>query len=172
MSAGNWTIFTDIYNLVDTPLESAINRIIGALTGYISGPLKYFIIVWLAGSAIVVAINPSGFPLNRLAGQLIRAALAQTFATAGKTKEAIQILDQLSELAKQKYVPPYFFAGIHVGMREDDRAMEYLEKSYEEHSHWLMYLHIDPSMDALRSNPRFQNLLCRIGLPLRDAIPT
>ena len=43
--------------------------------------------------------------------------------------------------------------------------MEYLEKCYEEHSHWLIYLHLDPSMDSLRDNPRFQDLLRRIGLP-------
>jgi hypothetical protein len=98
--------------------------------------------------------------------------LAQTFATAGRRNEAIQILDDLSKLAKQKYVAPYFFAGIHIGLGEDDRAIEYLEKSYEEHSHWLLYLHIDPSMDGLRSNPRFQDLLQRISLPLRPAIPT
>jgi tetratricopeptide (TPR) repeat protein len=96
---------------------------------------------------------------------LMSGALAQTFATAGRRKKAIQILDELAKLAKQKYVAPYFFAGIHIGLGEDDRAIEYLEKSYEEHSHWLMYLHIDPSMDGLRSNPRFQELLRRVGLP-------
>jgi hypothetical protein len=68
-------------------------------------------------------------------------------------------------------VAPYFFAGIHIALGEDDRAIEYLEKSYEEHSPWLIYLHIDPSMDGLRSNLRFQDLLRRIGLPLRPAIP-
>ena len=47
--------------------------------------------------------------------------------------------------------------------------MEYLEKSFEEHSHWLMYLHMDPGMDGLRSNPRFQDLLRRVGLPLPHA---
>ena len=103
---------------------------------------------------------------------LMSAALAQTFATAGKKKKAVQILDDLTKLTKQKYVAPYFFAGIHIGLGENDRAIEYLEKSYEEHSHWLIYLHIDPSMDALRSNPRFQDLLRRVGLPLRHAIPT
>jgi tetratricopeptide (TPR) repeat protein len=103
---------------------------------------------------------------------LMSAALAHTFATAGRRKEAIQILDDLTKLTKQKYVAPYFFAGIHVGLRDDDRAIEYLEKSYEEQSHWLIYLHIDPSMDGLRSNPRFQDLLRRVGLPLRHAIPT
>ena len=103
---------------------------------------------------------------------LMNAALAQTFAVAGKRKKAIQILDDLTALAKRKYVAPYFLAGIHIGLGEDDRAMEYLEKAYEEHSHWLIYLHIDPSMDRLRSIPRFQELLQRIGLPLRQAIPT
>jgi serine/threonine protein kinase/tetratricopeptide (TPR) repeat protein len=102
---------------------------------------------------------------------MMNAALAQTFATAGRRKEAIQILDDLTNLTKQKYVAPYFFAGIHIGLGEDDRAIEYLEKSYEEHSHWLIYLHIDPSMDGLRSNPRFQGLSRRVGLPLRHAIP-
>jgi len=103
---------------------------------------------------------------------LMNAALAQTLATAGKREKTIQILDELTELAKQKYVASYFFAGIHVGLGEEDRAMEYLEKSYEEHSHWLMYLHMDPGMDGLRSNLRFQDLLGRVGLPLRPAIPT
>ena len=102
---------------------------------------------------------------------MMRAALAQTFGVAGRKEKAIEILDDLSKLAKQKYVAPYFFAGIHVGLGENDRAMECLEKSYEEHSHWLIYLHMDPGLDALRSKPRFQDLLQRIGLPLALANP-
>jgi serine/threonine-protein kinase len=100
---------------------------------------------------------------------MMRAALAQTLAVAGQIQKANEILDDLTKLSKQKYVAPYFFAGIHIGMGEDDRAMEYLEKAYEEHSHWLIYLHIDPSMDGLRSNRNFQDLLRRIGLPLQHA---
>ena len=100
---------------------------------------------------------------------LMRAALAQTLATAGRKKEAIQILDELTTLSKQKYVAPYFLAGIHIGLDETDRAMECLETSFKEHSHWLIYLHLDPGMDALRSSPRFQDLLRRIGLPLVPA---
>jgi tetratricopeptide (TPR) repeat protein len=63
---------------------------------------------------------------------LMRAALAHTLGAAGRTKEAVQMLD-LTKLAKQKYVAPHFFAGIHIGLGEPDRAIEYLEKSYEEH---------------------------------------
>jgi serine/threonine-protein kinase len=97
---------------------------------------------------------------------LMRAALAHTLGTAGRTKEALEMLDDLTKLAKQKYVAPYFFAGIYIGLGENDRAIEYLEKCYEEHSHWLMYLHIDPSMDGLRANQGFQGLLRRVGLPV------
>lgn len=105
------------------------------------------------------AVNLSGGSL------LMRAALAHTYGKAGRTQEAFQTLDDLTKLAKQKYVAPYFFAGIHIGLGENDRAIEYLEKSYEEHSHWLIYLHIDPSMDGLRDNMHFQDLLRRVGLP-------
>jgi tetratricopeptide (TPR) repeat protein len=99
---------------------------------------------------------------------LMRAALAHTYGESGKTKEARQVLDDLTELAKQKYVAPHFFAGIHIGLGENERALEYLEKSWEDHSHWLIYLHLDPSMDALRSNPAFEDLLRRVGLPALD----
>ncbi len=100
---------------------------------------------------------------------LMRAALAHTLGTAGRTREALQILDDLTKLAKQKYVAPYFFAGIHIGLGENERAIEYLQKCYEEHSHWLIYLHLDPSMDDLRDNPGFQDLLRRVGLPMLTA---
>src|SRR5580698_7283330 len=96
---------------------------------------------------------------------LMRAALAQSYAEAGGVKDAQQILDDLTKLAQHKYVAPQFFAGIHIGLGENDRALEYLEKACAEHCHWLIYLHIDPGMDSLRGNPRFQELLRRVGLP-------
>jgi serine/threonine protein kinase/tetratricopeptide (TPR) repeat protein len=96
---------------------------------------------------------------------LMRAALAHTFGAAGNSSEASHLLDDLTQAAKQKYVAPHFFAGIHIGLRENDRAMDSLEKSFAEHCHWLIYLHIDPSMESLRDDPRFQDLLRRVGLP-------
>ena len=96
---------------------------------------------------------------------LMRAALAHTYGKSGRTPDARHVLDDLTELAKGKYVAPHFFAGIHVGLGDHDRAMDFLEKSWDERCHWLIYLHIDPSMDDLRGDPRFQNLLKRVGLP-------
>ena len=99
---------------------------------------------------------------------LMRAALGHTCGIAGRTKEAFLAFEDLTKLAQQKYVAPYFLAGIQIGLGENDRAIEYLEKSFEEHSHWLIYLHLDPGMDVLRGHSRFQELLRRIGLPLSD----
>src|SRR5580698_9403529 len=113
----------------------------------------------LAISAGEKGVNLSG------GSPLMRAALAQTFAVAGATQKAIQILEDLQRLATERYVAPHFFAGIHIGLGENDRALEYLEKACAEHCHWLIYLHIDPGMDSLRGNPRFQELLRRVGLP-------
>jgi eukaryotic-like serine/threonine-protein kinase len=96
---------------------------------------------------------------------LLRAALAHTYGKAGRANDARTVLDELTELAKHKYVAPHFFAGIHIGLGDKDRAIEYLEKSWQEHCHWLIYLHVDPSMDDLRSDSRFQDLLRRVGLP-------
>jgi tetratricopeptide (TPR) repeat protein len=131
-------------------------------------PVTYWILGLLLRKTgcyeLAIAEGEKGVTLSS-GSPLMRAALAHTFGTAARTTEALQILDDLTKLAKQKYVAPYFFAGIHIGLRENDRAIEYLEKSYEEHSHWLIYLHIDPSMDGLRDNPRFQDLLRRVGLP-------
>jgi serine/threonine protein kinase/tetratricopeptide (TPR) repeat protein len=131
-------------------------------------PVTYWILGLLLRKTgcyeLAIAEGKKGVTLSG-GSPLMRAALAHTYGAAGRTKEALELLDELTELAKHKYVAPYFFAGIHIGLGECDRAMDYLEKAYEEHSHWLIYLHIDPSMDGLRDHPRFQDLVRRVGLP-------
>jgi adenylate cyclase len=119
----------------------------------------------LAISAGEKGVNLSG------GSPLMRAALAHTYGKAGRAEDARRLLDDLTELAQRKYVAPQFFAGIHLGLGEHDRAMEYLEKSCAEHSHWLIYLHLDPSMDDLRDDPRFADLLKRVGLPAAPDLP-
>ena len=116
-----------------------------------------------------IAAGEKGVELSG-GSSLMRAALAQTFAAAGFREKALCILDDLTKLAAQSYDSPYFLAGIYVGLGETGRAIEYLEKAYEQRAHWIIYLHIDPGMDALRSDSRFQDILRRIGLPLTSAI--
>lgn len=90
------------------------------------------------------------------------AALGNVHAVFGKIDEAKQILDEL--LAQQKYVSSYDVALVYAGLEEDDRAFEWLEKSYCEHNCWLGFLMIEPRFQRLRSDSRFEALLKKVGL--------
>ncbi len=95
---------------------------------------------------------------------IIFAALGHAYAVAGKRGEAQKVLDELREVSKRRYVPSYHVAQIYVGLGEKQQALAWLEKAYQERS-WVPPLRFDPSFDGLRSDPRFADLLRRIGLP-------
>ena len=78
---------------------------------------------------------------------------------------ARKILDRINAVAKGAYVSPYSLARIHVGLGEIDEAFEWLEKTYQERHGILTYLKVEAAFDRLRSDPRFLDLLRRIGLP-------
>jgi len=91
--------------------------------------------------------------------------LGHAYAAAGKTAEARKILDDLHILAEKRYVLPYGFALIHTGLGENDEALEWLEKAYQDRNGWMPFLQVEPRLDPLRSDPRFQDLLRRMKLP-------
>ena len=94
------------------------------------------------------------------------AALAYAYARTGKRAEAEKILRDLLEQSKTGYVSPYMIATIYAGLGNKDRAFEFLAKAYEERSTDLSYfLKSDLRMDTLRSDPRFQDLVKRMGFP-------
>ena len=93
------------------------------------------------------------------------AALGHAYAASGSRVEAQRALDQLSELAKRRYVPAYEVALVHAALGDIDLAMAWLERAYQERGGWLVYLRIDPRLDRLRADRRFQELLGRIGIP-------
>ena len=84
---------------------------------------------------------------------------------AGKADEARAALHQLHERSKQNYVSPYDISMVHLGLNELDEAFAWLEKAFEDRSIWLGYLNVEPQLDRLRSDPRFQSLRHRVGLP-------
>jgi hypothetical protein len=63
------------------------------------------------------------------------------------------------------YVSPYYPATVCVGMGRTDEALGFLEKGYECRDGWLTWLGVEPRFDSLREDPRFRDLLQRIGLP-------
>jgi tetratricopeptide (TPR) repeat protein len=102
-------------------------------------------------------------------GLAFEAHLGFAYAIAGKRTEAIEVLADLHENARHSYVSAYYFAIIHLGLSEIDEAFKWLEEAYEEPSGFMPFLKVDPIVDALRTDPRFVNLLQRIGLEPRSA---
>ena len=71
----------------------------------------------------------------------------------------------LQERAKEKYVSPIFIAMDYASLGEKELALMWLDKAYEERSSWMVEIGVDPNYDSLRDDPRFQELLRRVGLP-------
>jgi serine/threonine-protein kinase len=93
------------------------------------------------------------------------ALLGFIHANLEQDREARGILERLTALSQQRYIPALAFAVVHVGLDERDEAFAWLEKAYAERSNRLAYLGMEPTWDRLRSDPRFGELLRRIGLP-------
>lgn len=97
-------------------------------------------------------------------GSFFVAALGRVQATFGHREEAEQILARLETLRASRYVSSYYLAAIPAALGDRDRAFALLEKAFEERSHGLTFLGIDPGVDPLRSDPRFRAMLARVGL--------
>ena len=92
--------------------------------------------------------------------------LGHAYAASGNKAEAQKVLDHLKELSTHSYVAPYNVAVIYVGLGEKDEAFAWLNRAYEERSYILAeYLTTDARLDTLHSDPRFAELVRRIGLP-------
>jgi len=92
------------------------------------------------------------------------AYLGYVRARLNERSQALRALDELRALSKQRYVSSAAFAPIYMGLGDKDQAFTWLEKAYEERAR-LPMLRIEPIWDPLRTDPRFQALLRRIGLP-------
>jgi tetratricopeptide (TPR) repeat protein len=94
-------------------------------------------------------------------------AIGYANAKAGNRAAARNALEELRALSKRRYVPALYFAAIHTGLGDPDAGLTWLEKAYREHSDYLIYLNVDPMADTLRSSPRFQAILQKIGIDNR-----
>ena len=93
------------------------------------------------------------------------AELGHAYAILGKKREAEEILEQLKDRSKQGYVPAYGFAEIYIGLGDNEQALASLEKACADRSMLMTFIRVDPEFDSLRSDPRFKDLLRRVGLP-------
>jgi serine/threonine protein kinase/Flp pilus assembly protein TadD len=98
-------------------------------------------------------------------------ALAHAYAVSGRRREAEGMLETLKERATREYVPAFGVATVYAGLGDKEQAFEWLERAYQERSSWLLSLKVEPIFADLRSEPRFQDLVRRVGLPAMGNSP-
>jgi TolB-like protein/DNA-binding winged helix-turn-helix (wHTH) protein/tetratricopeptide (TPR) repeat protein len=92
------------------------------------------------------------------------ADLAHAYAMLGNAKELQTLVAELSARAQASFVSAYHFAIIHAGARDDDATLDALERAYEERFNWIVFLNVEPCFAHLRNNPRFIELVRRLGV--------
>src|SRR6185436_5218483 len=92
------------------------------------------------------------------------AQLGQAYAVTGNPARARELLQTLDEIAKQRYVSPYHVAYVYTGLGEADRAIDLLERAYNERAGSVYGIKGSFLFEPLRSHPRFQALLAKINL--------
>jgi TolB-like protein/Tfp pilus assembly protein PilF len=92
------------------------------------------------------------------------ATLAVAYITAGRKEEMLRIHERMNELSKKRYDSPVFRAIYYLGTGDRNTVLEYLEKAYDERESMMAYLAVIPVFDSVRSEPRYQEVLLKMGL--------
>lgn len=93
------------------------------------------------------------------------AALGYAHAVAGDKGQALKALRELKQLAQRRHISSFDIATIYVGLGEKDQAFQWLEKAYQERHPRMVSLKVEPILEPLQPDPRFQDLVRRVGLP-------
>jgi len=98
---------------------------------------------------------------------LVLGALAHVYARAGQREEALKLLGELKRIEAEErgFVPPFGIIWAYAGLGDKEQAFAWLERAYEERADRIVWLNSDPLLEPLRSDPRFHDLVRRVGLP-------
>lgn len=95
-------------------------------------------------------------------GDIAIGCLGHVYAVAGEKDKALKIANDLEKRSLSTYVSPYYCGLIYAGLGDNNLAFEWLERAFDQHSSPLMYLKVEPQLDNLRTDPRFDQLLNRL----------
>jgi TolB-like protein/Tfp pilus assembly protein PilF len=99
---------------------------------------------------------------------LVLGALAHAYARAGQREEALKLVRELKRIEVERgTIPTFSFVWAYAGLGDHGQAFAWLERSYQERRERLVWLNVDPLLEPLRSDPRFQDLVLRVGLPTK-----
>jgi adenylate cyclase len=137
-------------------LEAQANAVIRALRGG----------VYVQQGRFDEGISDIELAAERLEGRnLIPAAyLGFAYARAGRRNDAERVLRELQEISAERFVNPDYMAIVHMGLGQNDQAIEWLYRATEARTDWPVFFPVDPVTDSIRSDPRYQELLRRVGL--------
>jgi tetratricopeptide (TPR) repeat protein len=111
-----------------------------------------------AAAAFREALTVSDSPALAIAG------LGLVAAGRGRPEEARAVLEDLAARRRDGYVSPVAFCQVYTALGELDAAFEWIERAYQERRGWLAYLNVEPTVDGLRADPRFRQMLQRMRL--------
>ena len=96
-------------------------------------------------------------------------ALAHAYARAGQREAALKLIRELKQIEVERGTAPTFpFVWAYAGLGDNDQAFAWLERSYRERRERLVWLNVDPLLEPIRSDPRFNDLVLRVGLPTKS----
>jgi eukaryotic-like serine/threonine-protein kinase len=90
--------------------------------------------------------------------------VARVYAEQGKKAEAQKLISETGRSSKGAGLPPYPVATVYAALGENDQAFQWLERVYSERSYYVVYLNVDPILDSIRRDSRFNDLLKRTGV--------
>jgi TolB-like protein/DNA-binding winged helix-turn-helix (wHTH) protein/Flp pilus assembly protein TadD len=148
--------------------EEAISHLRSVLQTSPKFPLAH---LWLGRAYEQKGMYPEAITEFEQAGTALKdwpviiAAAGHAYGRWGHKSDATAALLRMNELTKEEYVTPYGMALIFAGLNDREQAIHWLQKAYEDRSHWLVWLNLDPRFDNVRSDPRFADLLRRMHFP-------
>ena len=127
---------------------------------------------WFLGFALIANGQPDeAIPVLQKALALsernpaVIGVLVRAYAHAGRRTEALRLLDELKRRQQTSYVPSAALVNAYLGLGDNEQTFSWLERAYKEHSMILQYIKVHPFFDPLRGDPRFADLVRRVGLP-------
>jgi tetratricopeptide (TPR) repeat protein len=95
----------------------------------------------------------------------LAASVGEDYAKSGYKAVMLNWVEGLKELSKREYVSSYGVAQVYARLGEKEQAFAWLERAYQERDTGLVLLRVEPAFDNMRADPRYQNLVGRVGLP-------
>jgi TolB-like protein/DNA-binding winged helix-turn-helix (wHTH) protein len=147
--------------------DEAIRELQSSLAVYPDNPWD----MWVLGFALTAKSAPGeAIPLLEKALTLsdrspaIIGVLIRAYAHAGRLADAKGLLEELKRRQQKGYIPPAAFVNAYLGLGDKEQAFDWMERAYKEHSTILQFLKVHPFFDPIRNDPRFADLVRRVGL--------